>query len=605
MSMIMKLSHWIFLASICLWGSWGFCGPFDGEDPREVGQKGCALYEEGDYKQAGERLKFALETISPENRGEFAAPYAQICQRELDGQKHTMGEAASWYLEAADGGDPDMYAALLAEDPMLVDISATKENRIVRLKQAWRVAERVYYANEGSRLHFEGIDLERAYRYLKRASQGYHPLAQGLYADVCGRQLDGKFHLNSEAAMWYVLAAKGGSDAAAFLSSIPGRTPGKPYDERDIECLSNFWVVRDTFKDFNPLKPQAINDYLMWHGYKDEMTAVAAQKIPYFFDKIVNGLLFEMGLNGYSLVEDVAMAQKDDAGYQVPLAKRQKTCHEEAQELEHVVSVQVTPWVMGLVYKSYWKTLQAKSGGKPVKPLKEPTKIPALFALMLDHYGNQIKKHKLSKEWSEKSHQEYPWIWAGIRYWKIYPENKGRSFDVPTMTEDQLFGCLENHVPLEKRDLEEILKKIERPEIWPRAESVGDLAEGTKAIMKGFQERVLRFFGSRISREDPFVTEIIKDFREKVQQQKLNFTQARDRSILSTPLLMHAAHELILTEVRSTKAHYELLRDAGKYFSNMKKIQVHFAKGFDEAKGKDIIDLLRKLAKKGIEVTYS
>src|SRR5271167_4675786 len=83
------------------------------QDEEDIGREGVRCYEEGDYKRAAHLLMKAIQ------RGElyYAFYYADICQRNLDGENRPDRVAAEWYLVAAHEGDGEIIAYLDSLSP--------------------------------------------------------------------------------------------------------------------------------------------------------------------------------------------------------------------------------------------------------------------------------------------------------------------------------------------------------------------------------------------------------------------------------------------------------------------------------------------------------
>jgi len=97
-------------------------------------------------------------------------------------------------------------------------------------------------ANIGWRLYQGGLYGDAA-KYLRRAANENHPLAQEVLVDICFRGLDGKSYSYYESAMWYLLAAQGGDpDAASYLEAeCPGVLQLNDA-EQQINLIVKMWI---------------------------------------------------------------------------------------------------------------------------------------------------------------------------------------------------------------------------------------------------------------------------------------------------------------------------------------------------------------------------
>lgn len=604
MKYFIKLVSFVFLAcSGCVQAS----PDFKDQDPYRVGTKGLAFYEEGEHKEASLHLKYALD----QGQNVFAGAYADICKRELDGEKHKTSEAAHFYLLAADSGDADIYSYLQSVDPQLVCDKLEVSQRIQLLKTAWRSEERDYNANYGYKLWLKNEHLQ-ASRYLKRASQAHHALAQEMYADVCARSLDGKFHFKTEAAMYYYLAALGGCpDSFSYLNTLGLNID---WGERKPEIINNIveiWVLEETLYAQQATRPSFVNNYLInVRGLKINKTS--SQKIPYFIDQVARILMRRLGAGGDSILDEMSVPsseqemkkdkkEKKEASLEHPPLKK-TTCREDVSSFVDGVTA---PYQYGIVYPSYLKDLEVDEEGHMIPGKQHPSSV--LIKFLLDVAVPHIKEISATKWSKEFSHYEYPWIEAGIKYWK---QKYKKPFNKTSLSEDELMRRLKEFEPIEERDLRNILDHIEPEEIWPNGEkrrahhhAPGEWVEDP--IVKEFQEQLPKYLASPLAGKNPFVEAVVADFLDKIKAHALSPTEDKDKytETLKTPILMHLCEHLVLKDIQPDRYFLKLFQDhAAPWFTYLKILEIHFAKKPKETD--EILKVLKKIAKRGVEVKY-
>ena len=550
-------------------------------DPYAQGAKGLQIYNEGeDYKEAAQLLQKALA----EGHKVFAAAYADICKRELDGKTHKTSEAASWYIEAADAEDSDVYSYLHQFDPRLVDGTLEKSERIRLLKQLWRVEERGPNADYGWTEWIKGQH-EQGARYLKRAAQGGHPLAQGVYAGICLQQSDEKFHTLAESAMWYCLAARGGDpDAFSYLRTCVPGFQAKECTPDIIYHLAGIWMKDQVLEALVPAKPSHINNYLI-ERHKLKIQKTSSQKIPFFFDLFVQKLFHKFGLVPQSMIDERPEPAEDASATAASgtAAKKVKTCREEASEMptRSIISAHPAPWKYGVVYPGYHKQVetykQVEIGKDEFVVGKRDGPGSALVKFLLDIYARRINNLKAG-DWTRISHQEYPWMEAGIHYWK--KKNNQRSFNFTSLTEHELLKRLGAFELIESRDLKTLLRHVEPEELWPR--------ESERDIVQRFQEQSARS------------SDVLGVFWQEVKTH--SFSYKDDKDLLKEPLLMHLVEDLTITNFPPGKQPTEFFSEISRYFTHLKKLKINFKK---PPKGDDqILKIFKKLSKQGIEIQW-
>jgi hypothetical protein len=575
------------------------------DDPDEVvykkGLAGLHLYEEGNYVQASPLLKEAVDC----RKYMFALAYADICRRDLDEAGHHLREAAHYYLVAAEEGyDADAAAYLDSLDPIFAQKDIPYLDKIRLLKDIWLKEGCVFNGNKGFDLFMEG-KIKEAARFLKRSAQGGHPVAQGLYADICQRQLDDKPHLLQEAATWRLLAAQGREpESSSYLSSlIPHSLLTRRNAAAQINGIVEVWVREKTETQLKRLKPSQVNDYLI-HRYNRKIDLTTSQKIPYFFDKLVTSLMCQLGSMVVSVVEEECMmetgeTEPQEAKAAVPVPPQ--TCREEALPFEapHYDQL-VRPYEFGPVYPTYLEKLQdlvKKQGlknGDSLPPLETedaPYSIDILYQYLLDALNRVLPEERSATQLSCLTHQENPWLIAGIKFWKL--QNPGTLFNRTSLPEDSLMETLtQMTTSLSESDLEAILKEIETKSNWPN--------DREHPISREFSENVRRFFRSPLSLMCPLVQEARKAFEVRVQS--LTVDCENDDRILKSPFLMTYTKDLTLENARlDLKGWYKTFSEAQRYFTDIKTITIVESEK-SKAPLPEALHLLHKLEKIGIKV---
>lgn len=136
------------------------------------------------------------------------------------------------------------------------------------------------YFQEGYSLYINS-EYKDAAAYLSHAAHLNHAHAQELYADICYRQLDDEPHSYSEAAMWYLLASFGDTDAASYLESILPGILKENNEQEQIKKIMRYWCLEDTLTssfvlgnnyEFNLFTPPYTKNVLNeWLGLLDKI----------------------------------------------------------------------------------------------------------------------------------------------------------------------------------------------------------------------------------------------------------------------------------------------------------------------------------------------
>ena len=114
-------------------------------DLYQIGLRGITHYQEENYKKASKLIKEALDG----GDYTFASTYADICLRDLDEVGHEVGEAATWYVRAAEVGDGDAISYLRS----LSITDGTQDFKIRRLTKLLQDPEILENANQGFLLY--------------------------------------------------------------------------------------------------------------------------------------------------------------------------------------------------------------------------------------------------------------------------------------------------------------------------------------------------------------------------------------------------------------------------------------------------------------------
>lgn len=596
-----KFILFIFFALNCAAGK----NDFTGKDPSEVGASGFEAYEEGNYAIAAPQISYALDngfTI-------YADSYADICKRELDGQKHKLSEAARWYLTAARGGDPDAFSYLHSLDERLVDFKEEESSdfteKIALLKRCWYVEERRANADKGYHFYCLG-EYKTSARYLKRAARGNHPLAQEVYADICYRRLDGGIHPLKESAMWYLLAARGGaSDSFSYLSSFISQAILQEIDPKQtLESIVAQWVKDQTLLGLKKIMPITVVNWMSFQGC--EITKTCAMKLPYFFDKVFAALFYTFGIEPKSSFDEEPIPQPcSNTGESAP--KRPKTCREELSKrftsVESAINCAPAPMIYGNTYPSLFKVLEPytddKSQPKPLpKPEKEPDLNPIIYRDLLAAFVEVFGKN--ASTLTELSHEEHPWILAGISYWKAYHKKEFTLSKGRLRSESEIIKHFETYGSLDGPEIEfvEILEKIDGREEYGNAEI---WKHGYEIIDKEYAKAVKRYFSSEVSCVHSDVRKVLRIFLSNAKERSLNLSEPYARKVLETPFLMHLCESLTLEGLKDNKTHHNLLGQAAHYLSNLKTLKVKSLPR-PAKEGSELHRILRKLAKFGVEI---
>lgn len=557
----------------------------DDDSPYAVGQKGIAFYEEGDYQSAAPLLRNALD------KGEitFALPYADICHRNLDKEKHSPKEAALWYVRAAEAGDGDALAYLQSLSSTFLEESSEGQ-KVQELIHEWTRQD----ADAGYTFYTTGEFVE-ASKPLKRASRGNHSLAQELYGDICLRQLDRKPHSYLEAAMWYLLSAHGGdSQSLSYLKSLIPHILESDNHEAQMRGIVGCWVMQETLPDLKPLKPDHINDYLI-SQYHRKIGKTAAQKLPYLFERVASAIMFNLTGRVHSVIDDQLFPQADSFEFSPEV----RSCIVQAGMNNKFIKPRLSACVYGPVYMKYFQSLDTKLEETPEGEfLKAPASAPEIspiYKFLLEAL-QEATKHKKAKEFSNLSHHDYPWLWAGIMFWK---EKNQEAFNYTSLSEAELIRRLtEISEPISEQDISVILHHIEPKSVWPN--------DGTHPICVEFDQRMRSYFTTSLSREEEVVKTTETHFYTRLREHKLDYSNSKDREILKTPFLMFYCQKLSLRNLRSMKTCYQELQEAQRYFVDT-ELNIILSGGFNAKSkwGKNILKLFRKIEKRGSQLTIT
>lgn len=553
----------------------------DDDSPYAIGQKGMAFYEEGDYKSAVPLLRSAL------NAGEitFALTYADICHRNLDKGKHSPKEAALWYVRAAEADDGDALAYLNSLSPTFLEESP-EDQKVQALVHEWTRQD----ADTGYAF-YRGGEFINASKPLKRASRGGHSLAQELYGDICLRQLDGKPHSYLEAAMWYLLSAHGGdSQSLSYLKSLIPNILEDDNHEAKLNAIVGCWVMQETLPNLKPLKPDHVNDYLISQHHR-RIGKTAAQKLPYLFERVTSAIMFNLTGRVHSLIDDQFTPQADILEFSPEV----RSCAAQAGVKSKFIKPRLTACVYGPVYMKYFQSLDTKLEGNFLKgPTSAPT-ISPIYEFLLDAL-QEVTKSKKAKDFSNLSHHDYPWLWAGIMFWK---EKNQEAFNYTSLSEAELLKRLtEISEPISEEDLSTILDRIEPEDVWPN--------DGTHPICIEFDKRMRTYFTTSLSRQEAVVKATEAHFYTRLREHDLDYSNPKDQEILKTPFFMFYCQKLSLRNIRSIKSCYEVLQKAQRYFTDQ-EVNIALPKSFKPKSewGKNILKLLDKIEKRGIQVTIT
>jgi hypothetical protein len=528
------------------------------------------------------------------NGGEltFSLTYADICRRNLDGGNHTIAEAAEWYIKGAEAGDGDAISYLKTLPTIQPD--SLPASKVSELTKIWTAEELIFNANRGFELYKSG-DFVSAAKYLKKASLGYHPLAQELYADICLRELDEKPHTLKEAAMWYLLSALGGDPQShSYLMSIVPSIFNDQDPDRQMECIVRKWVYDLTIGKITPVLPKDINNFLVFE-FGRNINKTTAQKLPYFFDKFVNALLCSTGELPQTVVEEFD-ANAMDLSPRLEASGYHPTCKMEYEALEgrHLIRHSVSCFTFGPVYFSYFKTLDSIEDGFIPKPAKAP-KIGVVYEFILRSV-QEATKNRNAASLTNLSHQEYPWLLAGFKFWR--EKYTRQEFPLQGHSEQEILQQLtEMKEPFEEDDIAAFLKLLEDDNIWPN--------DIDHPVTKEFDENVRRFFSCHISMSCPLVQEMQRHFFESLISHTLDCTKKTDLEILQTSLLMYHCEFLVLNNLESNSGCYKALCQGQRYFYHLVRLDLQFTSTFNDrsTNGKKIIRIVHKITKRGFDVT--
>lgn len=583
-----------FLGSLCFsillsslsWSS----ESIEEETTYQIGLRGFEHYQEGEYSKAVPLLKQALDS----EEFTFASIYADICLRNLDGGNHTKEEAAQWYIVAADAGDGDATSYLESLSLTLLE-QGPPQTRISALTKIWSDRELVQGANTGFEFYISG-DFTNAAKYLKKASLGYHPLAQQFYADICLRGLDDKPHALKEAAMWYLLSALGGdSQSYSYLVSIVPNIFAISNPNSQMEAIVRKWVYGQTVSRLNPVIPKDVNNFLVFK-FGRKINKTTAQKLPYFFDKFVNALFCSTGAESQSVIGDEITPIFENTTLPQNMPVPQNPCALEfaRNEGRHFITQNVNCYIYGPVYPTYFASLDSiKKDGHIPKPDKGPS-LSVIYQYIL---GSLYEATKLmnAKQFTLLSHMEYPWLLAGVKYWKEkYPS---KTLSIQDMGEAEIMESLSR---MDKAIPEEALTElriiVEDDCIWPN--------DKDHTISKEFSENVRRFFVSSLSRDCSLVKQMEYNFFESLKSHTVNCNDKQGLEILQTPLFMFHCENLILNNVVHTQACSKAISQGQRYFFHLLHLTISYDPTFKNTNktGQKIVKIINKLQNRGFVI---
>ena len=597
---IVKVSHAfvLLISSFFLFTGLYASDPMDvEEDWYAIGSQGYNFYQEADYDKATECLQEAID------HGEvtFAVTLADICHRDLDKRKRMPQEAAKWYIRAMESDDGEALSYLHSLSPHLLE-DASEDQKIQDLVHIWAVRG----ANYGYELYQEGKYVEAA-KLLKKASRGNHPLAQGVYADICLRQLDGKPHSLYEAAMYYLLSALGGDpDSFAYLQSIIPHVSRDHDLESQIKSIMQHWVFNETRNNLKKIRPEQVNNHIMFqHGR--EINRTTAMKLPYLFERVSFAILSNLAGKPSQLIDDYCIPLKSSESQ-----KKKTTVERKKKTTVDLRSCGAESWVAfnpprvgfespfmrsptwgfsyGPVYYTYFKKLDNLiADGNLMKPTKKVLLLPLYQIILKALHGKTLGY--TAKNFTDLSHKDYPWLWVGITYWK---EKKGRSFSYTSHTEEDLLRILDDFSEeLSSKDIKKILFEIEPKYIWPN-NSKSDLNDY-------YNLKIHEFFTTEFSKKEPIIQEIVNEFYAIIEEIELDASKKEEIEFLRSPFLMFHCRILTLKNVPSSKPFYNALLMAQRYFYNI-TLKVSFAGDYKQKSktGKKISCQIEKMSQKGL-----
>lgn len=579
-----------FFVCLALLAFTNFCAAMDEDEALfQDAQRGFNLYQEGKYSEASPLLKKAIEG----GDFRFLTTYADICDRNLDDQDHHPTDAAYLYLKGAEIGDGDAlsYLSSLSED--LVE-NITKETMPKKIKELIFILAKKetslgveFYQNE---------DYPRAAQLFKKAARKNNTIAQHFYGDICFHQLDGVPHSYHEAAMYYLLSARGGdTDLFSYLKAhIPGILEDEDY-ETQMKGIVGYWVREATLKDLSQLTSDKVNKYIMWVR-KKEIDKTTAMKFPYLFERVLTAILCENEVEPVSVIDDVLVPQgkKSSEGLR---QQPQQSCGIAASLAEQTYKAMNSPKIpakFGPMYFNYFKSLDDK------EKLKPPTNLPKmkpLYRLLLDSISEESPKNNAASQLSDISHGDYPWLWAGIMYWKGKYE---KTFNFTSLSEEELLKSLTEFSPISEEDIQKAREKLEGKDIdfWPN--------NNESLIAKQYNDRMHVWFTNPLSWKTKIVNDIKQKFYEKLKGHTLDCSKEEKREILKTPILMFYCENLTLNNFSSTLPCYNALKEAQRYFVKL-NLTISTSPDFNNTSkiGKDIQELVNAMYKREIDITIT
>jgi hypothetical protein len=589
--MRMKISSIIlknFFVCLILLAFTNFCTAMDEDEALfQDAQRGFTLYQEGKYLEASPLLKRAIEG----GDFRFLTTYAEICDGNLDDQDHPPTEVARLYLKGAEIGDGDAYSYLasLSEDLVNGITGETMPQKIQELILIWARQETSLGVE-----FYQDEDYPRAAQLLKKAARKNNTIAQHFYGEICLHQLDGVPHSYQEAAMYYLLSARGDTDLLSYFKAhIPGILEDEDY-ETQMKRIVGYWVREATFKHLKKLTPDKVNKYIMWVRKKG-IDKTTAMKFPYLFERVLTAILCENEIEPVSVMDDVMIPQGKESSEEVvqqPLQSCGMAACLANQTFKSFDSCMI-PAQFGPMYFNYFKSLDDKERLKP--PPSQP-KMKPLYRLLLEAISEESPKTNTASQLSDISHDDYPWLWAGIKYWKKRYDKK--PFDFTSLTEKELLKRLTDFSPLSEDDIGKVRGKLEAEDrdFWPNNDE--------SSIATKYNDRMHAWFTNPLSWETKIVKKIKQSFYNKLKTHTLDCSKEEEREILKTPILMFYCEDLTLDNFSSSKSCCNALKEAQRYFVKL-KLTISTTPDFNNKSksGKNIQELVNVLYERGIDIT--
>lgn len=430
---------------------------------------------------------------------------------------------------------------------------------------------------------------QNAAKHLEIAAKENHPIAQELYADICLRQLDDKPHPYIEAAMWYLLSAKGGNpDTQTYLEGIiPGILENDDHVAQ-MKAIVHVWIMEKTVASLPRLSPDKINNYLVWkHNRKIDRTS--SQKLPYLFERIASAIAFKLTGRGYQII--------DDSLFPASESRTTKYAEETTVFYKTLSSSPLACFSYGPVYFSYFQSLDQKVGDDFLQKPSEQPEIPPLYKFLLSSL-HKVTQNKKASELTAISHQDYPWLWAGIMFWK--EKNPKQSFGFTSLPEEELIKRLTNFSSkIEQKDIDIILSEVEQKGVFSN--------NSKHEICKQYDDLMHKYFQSSISRDADIVSSTVEDFDNSLKQQTIDCSQKEGLDSLKTPLFMYYCNNLELTNFSDHDKCYYALFEGQRYFMELRSLTIKSKNPQKKRKRYTdrINNLLEEIKRRGITVIKS